>query len=826
MKGDFSRFTFNSKNRYSRVLMQQGRVQLDADWNEQLDISAYRTETEITDFIGQSGAPENNAGFAISVGQGGNLAIGQGRFYIEGMLFENHLDNATFTNQPDFPNVKIEDFLAKGADGKYLDGQYLVYLDVWQRHITALEDPSIREVALGGADTATRVKNVWQVKLKRLDDIAKWKTEPSLKSLGKEKRLSTRWEPTWENALSEGGLKASVSQQQSGTVLGNQLYRVEIHTPGNAGTATFKWSRDNGAIAFQIESANDNKIQIKQSGGRDLSTTFTRQLIEYTDETIVLSGSPGYLAKVTKIQGNTLFVEWLDEKFKPSSPLNPSPIVRLWDSEAGDSQKDALLVKTGKIQLEGGIEVEFEENKHYKTGDYWLIPSRYLKGDIEWNGNDEFQPPQKDTLHRYCALANVKREGGQFTTVTDYRFIFKPITSGLVSKAGDRMTGSLTIDKNLYVNGKAAIGYNDTDQTAALAVKGNVGIGIKDPITALHVESVSEIHSGGSGAGFSFSDQATTTFVKEPQQGERWRWYCSQGTARLWSGSDKLSVDSAGKLTIGGNLSLSSTEIDFKYTSGQIIRAWDGGVAVGIQKSTLYFRSPGNYAWYRGGTHAADSLEPGSGGIAQMVITNDKIGIGTADPKSTLSVAGGVAIGSNYSTGTNNASNGQLIVQDKVSIGTPNAGNYKLNVEGGDSRLDGNTTITKNLFIGGNIGNWSSVAFVQSNVGGTRTLQKVVSLLGESKLYCFWLNVNPAPAPNTRYVDEIKIFPKEDISKLEDFFMSCLPGNRFISSESSLAQTVATITPEWRWDNDSKAIFLKFRNAPTNYWVLIWVGFN
>src|SRR6185295_16365471 len=26
----------------------------------------------------------------------------------------------------------------------------------------------------------------------------------------------------------------------------NQLYRVEIHTGGVAGTATFKWSRDNG----------------------------------------------------------------------------------------------------------------------------------------------------------------------------------------------------------------------------------------------------------------------------------------------------------------------------------------------------------------------------------------------------------------------------------------------------------------------------------------------------------------------------------------------------------------------------------------------------
>ena len=44
-------------------------------------------------------------------------------------------------------------------------GRYIAYLDVWQRHITTLEDEGIREVALDGPDTATRTKTVWQVKL-------------------------------------------------------------------------------------------------------------------------------------------------------------------------------------------------------------------------------------------------------------------------------------------------------------------------------------------------------------------------------------------------------------------------------------------------------------------------------------------------------------------------------------------------------------------------------------------------------------------------------------------------------------------------------------
>ena len=42
MPGDYSRNTFDPRRHYSGVLMQQGRVQLDADWNEQQAIAAHR----------------------------------------------------------------------------------------------------------------------------------------------------------------------------------------------------------------------------------------------------------------------------------------------------------------------------------------------------------------------------------------------------------------------------------------------------------------------------------------------------------------------------------------------------------------------------------------------------------------------------------------------------------------------------------------------------------------------------------------------------------------------------------------------------------------
>jgi hypothetical protein len=85
--GDYSRKTFNREKHYSGVQMQQGRVQVDADWNEQLDIQLYRTETEAVDVIGPSGVPKKNNGFKIgATPDGHDLTIAAGRIYVEGLL--------------------------------------------------------------------------------------------------------------------------------------------------------------------------------------------------------------------------------------------------------------------------------------------------------------------------------------------------------------------------------------------------------------------------------------------------------------------------------------------------------------------------------------------------------------------------------------------------------------------------------------------------------------------------------------------------------------------------------------------------------------------
>ena len=57
MSGDYTRFTFDPRKRYSGVLMQQGRVQLDSDWNEEIDILRRRIRTTTLDILGPLGVP-------------------------------------------------------------------------------------------------------------------------------------------------------------------------------------------------------------------------------------------------------------------------------------------------------------------------------------------------------------------------------------------------------------------------------------------------------------------------------------------------------------------------------------------------------------------------------------------------------------------------------------------------------------------------------------------------------------------------------------------------------------------------------------------------
>jgi len=433
MPGDYSRTTFKREKHYSGVLKQQGRVELDADDNEQLAIQNYRDENEAIDVIGQSGVPKKNNGFRIDIAPGGkDLSISAGRYYVEGLLCE--LDGpATYSSQPYLPNPEgtVPSSPPTTPPSRQMNlqpnGTYLVYLDAWKREISALDDEAIREVALGGPDTAARLQNVWQVRLLQVGPI---NPSPAINCKS----------PMAEFAASSGKLKARTQPPQPeesacllppGTGynrLENQLYRVEVHTGGPLNQATFKWSRDNASVETTITNVAGSVLTVADLGKDEILNFAPGQWVEIVDQESTLKAEPHPLVQIDKMGPG---LNEITLKTSAATLANKDGLkLRRWD-QAGTGAT-AGGVKAGPsawLDLEGGIQVRFVAGD-FHAGDYWLIPARAATGKIEWpeDASGPLAQSPKGIQHHYCRLALVESSNGTLKLIADCRKPFPSLT--------------------------------------------------------------------------------------------------------------------------------------------------------------------------------------------------------------------------------------------------------------------------------------------------------------------------------------------------------------------------------------------------------------
>jgi hypothetical protein len=446
MKADFSRATFRPAAHYSAVLSQQGRVQLDADANEQAAIQLDLARTTAADVIGPHGGPAD--GFTVAYvpspdgKQPADLNITPGRYYVDGVLVDS-------TPAPVYQAVgadqSTEDSLTLGYWNQpfaYLDQEnnadllppfpFLVYLRVVEQLVTAVQDPLIRESALGVAlpDTAARSQVTWQALPLPLKDSSE-RSGPEQEFdqwVADQTAVRSHLAAQVEKPAGTDDDPCLVAPDAAYRGPENQLYRVEIHTAGVAPGATFKWSRDNGSIVFPVTAVDGQWISLSSFGRDDKLAIEVGDWVEAVDNAITARDVVSELLQVVELDpagGRVLVAGDIPVGLTAAR----HPLLRRWDQQGSGLSEGAVpLTEGGWILLEDGVQVWFQVDGSYRTGDYWLIPARTLTADVEWPrdtaGRPQLLPPAGPVV-RYAPLAWITGD----TAVTQLRRTFQPLPS-------------------------------------------------------------------------------------------------------------------------------------------------------------------------------------------------------------------------------------------------------------------------------------------------------------------------------------------------------------------------------------------------------------
>ncbi|GLF93116.1 DUF6519 domain-containing protein [Streptomyces yaizuensis] len=542
MHADLSRVTFRPDRPYAAVIAQQGRVQLDADANEQAAIQLVTARRVAADLIGPHGGPAGATGFAVGFeGRSrelDDLTIGGGRYYVAGIPLDATRP-LPGTPVPDAGHAPGEGGTAPASDAAprtwtYWDQPdahrdpecaadrlpttfpYLVHLTVWERSVTAVEDPLLREVGLGPAvaDTSARIRTVWQVlplageELGVEDGAGPDRVRAAFADWSARQASTARLAARTERPDHADDDPCALPPESRYRGPENQLYRVEIHEGGQAGEATFKWSRENGSVALAVECLDGTWAELASLGGDDRLGLQVGDWVEPLDTAAVSRGGARPLLRIEEVDLPGRRVR-LSAEPDPAVGRRPElhPFLRRWDHRrspgrsggrgpAGPAapplRRGAHRVEEGSwLPLEDGVFVWFEPGATYRTGDFWTVAARTATGDVEWPadtaGRPLLQPSCGIRVHR-APLAWVLGEG----SVVDLRLSFAPLavpvavagapaaatgTEGSEGAAGTAGAGASGAGAESPAGGRSATEADHPGQTPATPSETSPGSG-------------------------------------------------------------------------------------------------------------------------------------------------------------------------------------------------------------------------------------------------------------------------------------------------------------------------------------------------------------
>jgi len=432
MKADTSRHPkLDPKDAYTRVLKEQGRLNTDADWNAHAEITLRRVREEAKDVIGPCGVPlseDGGDGFKIEA-DGEDFHLDPGAIYVGGLLCE--------AREPE-PEALIP-VLRNGDVPNSAASPHLIYLDVWERPASQIDDPDLVDDAIG-VPTSSRVRTMWRVGSIELGDHPPGILNPQQAM----QKLLPRPTEAW---LHTQASRPETSENPCAPVAGggyvgleNRLYRVEIQTGGANGTATFKWSRDNGSVVYPVTNCSTNggtsALTVRHLGKDDRTALHEGDIVEFVDDRHLDAGTPGVLGRVEAggIDRTALTVKLsvtissFDKDAHPrlirwgyghlSDPELPGHAITVSEGETDDP--DAW------IDLEDGVQILFAAGTgtagEYTAGDYWVFAARASTGTVETL--DGALP--HGVHHHYCPLAAAWWDSGDVG-----RFLYKESPDGV-----------------------------------------------------------------------------------------------------------------------------------------------------------------------------------------------------------------------------------------------------------------------------------------------------------------------------------------------------------------------------------------------------------
>jgi hypothetical protein len=475
MGADRARVSYDRSRHWRGVVNQQGRVTLEADWNEAATISSEEDREQLLDVIGPSGAP--GEGYEVSVAaepdEVPELTVREGTLYVGGeqMVLEEELE---YGAQPDWIDTAQDPLWVEPTNPEG-DVDEAVYLLLREQEVGAVEDPALLDVALGGPDTSGRLRILQRVVRHRtgeascagaLQELERyWQTTLGLKFDAATMRLESTaellvsFDPPPEAAppcqpVAQGGyLEAD-----------NQLIRVQVASVDEAtGRPTLVWGFDNAYFLHRIKphpivdkSAGTTTVTLENLPVDSFHQPVEGQAVEvlraaaHLSETearteqaeaekedgyvaaqcgIVTTVSRSYDADTHELTIATALEEWMT-----ASPLL---FLRVWQETIVYTAGPAPLGKTG-------LTVTLTNDGDYHVGDYWVFAVRpgtpnsvspvYPQRILETP-----QPPDGPRMWA-CPLAVLAWESGT-PKVTDCRERFENLV-----ELTERVGGCCTID--------------------------------------------------------------------------------------------------------------------------------------------------------------------------------------------------------------------------------------------------------------------------------------------------------------------------------------------------------------------------------------------